>query len=81
MIFILIIALVLCVTLCYWWVKAVNAFFRLFLPKENPYIKIHQAKIKNDKTYSEYLKWLDKNGGDIPIDKELTKEEISFQKK
>lgn len=79
--FIALFGIVLCITLCYWWLKAIGAFFRLFEPKENPYVKVHQAKLKNDKTYQDYLEWLDKTGGDIPLDKWKTKEEMDFEKK
>jgi len=34
----------------------------------NPYIKAHKKKWKMQKRYQEYLKWLDKKGGDVPFD-------------
>lgn len=33
----------------------------------NPYIKAHRLKWKAEKEYQEYLKWLDKKGGDNPL--------------
>lgn len=35
---------------------------------KNPYIKIHEHKINNDKLYSKYLNWCLKNN-EIPMDK------------
>lgn len=34
---------------------------------ENPYIKTHKRKWKNERDYQEYLRWLDKKGGDSPL--------------
>ena len=33
----------------------------------NPYIKAHKLKWKNEKQYKDYLNWLDKKGGDVPL--------------
>lgn len=33
----------------------------------NPYIKIHRRKWQNEKDYEDYIKWLDKQGGDLPL--------------
>lgn len=35
--------------------------------KENPYIRLHKNKWKNETDYQQYLKWLDKKGGDVPL--------------
>lgn len=35
--------------------------------KENPYIKTHKKKWNNEKQYIDYIKWLDKQGGDLPL--------------
>lgn len=46
---------------------------------ENPYIAEHIAKRHNDRCYEEYLEWLVKDGGDLPVKKILTREEWEFQ--
>lgn len=46
--------------------------------KTNPYIESHRAKFKNDDDYEEYLNWLSKQGGDIPINKKMSAEEKKF---
>ena len=61
--------------------RFINAFFSLFEKKENPYVEAHKAKKKGDAVYQEYLNWLDKNGGDMPLEKLKTKEEFEFEKK
>lgn len=33
----------------------------------NPYIKYHKRKWQNEKDYDNYIKWLDKQGGDLPL--------------
>ena len=33
----------------------------------NPYIKTHKLKWQNERDYDEYIKWLDKNKGDLPL--------------
>ncbi len=43
--------------------------------EKNPYIKAHKKKWKNEKYYDRYLKWLDKNKGDMPLKEVKTKEE------
>lgn len=75
--------LVVGAVLIYGWLKLVNAIFSPFEKKDedNPYIKAHRVKMQNDKMYNEYLKWLDKNGGDIPFEKWKTREEKKFDKK
>lgn len=58
----------------------VNQLIKKYFPK-NHYIETHKKKLQNDKAYEDYLNWLDKKGGDLPIEKELTPEEKDFQKK
>lgn len=48
---------------------------------KNPYIQMHQVKETNDANYDEYLEYLDKKGGDLPIPKITTPEEKAFNKK
>lgn len=48
--------------------------FQLFKQK-NPYIRAHKKKWENEKHYDAYIKWLDKNGGDMPIKEVKGKEE------
>lgn len=33
----------------------------------NPYIKTHKRKWQNERDYENYIKWLDKKGGDLPL--------------
>lgn len=33
----------------------------------NPYIKTHKRKWQNERDYDQYIKWLDKQGGDLPL--------------
>jgi len=75
---------VLGIATIYGFVKAVNAIFNPWIrrleKRDNPYIAMHRIKFHNDKMYDEYLKWLDKNGGDIPFEKWKTEEEVRFEK-
>lgn len=43
--------------------------FALFSKKKhiNPYIDIHKKKWQNEKDYEDYIDWLDKQGGDLPL--------------
>ena len=50
----------------------------IFGDRENPYIKTHKRKWENDKNYKEYLRWLDKQGGDNPLNKADFKEDIEI---
>jgi len=43
--------------------------------EKNPYINAHKKKWLNEKNYDNYIKWLDKSGGDIPIKEVKSKEE------
>jgi hypothetical protein len=85
--FYLIIAIPIGYYLIKWWIKLVNYVFKGVIPEkhkvkssQNPYIKAHQMRKYNDESYDEYLNWLDKNGGDMPIDKVKSKEEQRFEK-
>lgn len=46
----------------------------------NPYIKAHKRKWKAEKKYQDYLKWLDKKGGDVPIAEVKHKADAEAQK-
>lgn len=87
MVLVVLVGIVLCITLCYWWVKAVGAFFDWIERRmgktdvRNPYIKAHLSRMKNDQEYQDYLEWLDRSGGDLPFDKWKTKEEMDFESK
>ena len=78
----LIISGIVSASLLIWaWVKFVN----WMLPSkkntlvENPYIHSHLIRRANDKAYENYLDWLDKTGGDLPIEKVKSKEELKFE--
>lgn len=83
MIIILLIAIIVCFVLCYLWVKFV---FAIFSPKiwnrkklkedSNPYIKAQKLINANHKNYDDYLIWMQNNGGGIPLDKVMTREEF-----
>lgn len=47
----------------------------IFGKRENPYIRKHKSKWRNDKEYQEYLKWLSSKGGDVPLNKTHLREE------
>lgn len=83
MLFFLITSAVICAGVLIWaWVK----FVYWLLPKkkqentENPYIHSHLMRRANDKAYDEYLDWLDKNNGSLPIEKLKTREELKFER-
>lgn len=44
--------------------------------ENNPYIITHLKKWQNEKQYDEYIKWLDKNKGDIPLSEVKFKEDL-----
>lgn len=48
-------------------------------PLENPYIEEHKMRMFNDMMYEDYIKWMDKNGHGLPVDKIKTPEEIRFE--
>ena len=79
-------AALVCGILIYGWVWLVNRLLNPLIKKsegedtsQNPYIQAHLQRRRNDKDYEQYLQWLDTNGGDLPIDKILTKEEWEFK--
>lgn len=91
MILIVILAIVSVFVLGYLFIKAVNAVFdplinkldkrkQRILKSDNPYIVAHRMRRGNDALYEEYLNWLDKTGGGLPIDKIKTAEELRFEK-
>ncbi len=55
--------------------------FALFKKKPNTYISVHQKKWKQEKEYEDYIKWLDKNGGDLPIKEFKFKEDKEVMNK
>lgn len=73
----LFILLIICFCVGYF----ILSIFGFFLKKPNPYISYHKKRILNDKNYEEYLKWLDKENGSLPVSKLLTREEIIFKQK
>ena len=46
----------------------VIGFFVFGKCNKNIYIATHKAKWRNERYYKEYLNWLNKKGGDIPLD-------------
>ena len=87
-IFVLLVALVVGAVLIYGWLKLLTAIFdpleklkQKNSKDDNLYVVAHRQKMKNDDMYQEYLEWLDKNGGDIPLEKWKTAEERQFEKK
>lgn len=73
------------------WIWLVNFFVNPLIRKaekkankpnlENPYISEHLARRINERSYEEYLKWLDEEGIGLPIDEILTRKEWEFQQK
>lgn len=63
--------------ICYLWVKFVFAVYRYVVSRRNsnPYINAERIKMKNDKDYEDYLKWMAKHGQNAPIEKLKTREE------
>ena len=61
--------------------NSINKEYIKHVQGSNPYVKAHLAKMQNDKSYQEYLEWLNNNGGDLPFEKWKTKEEIEFEDK
>ena len=73
------------VACCWLWIKFVNWLIpkdkNNIEPPENPYIEAHKRRLINDAWYEDYLKWMDHNGGGMPMDKVKTPEEQQFEKK
>ncbi len=91
MVLIVIASVVIGSVLIYGFINLVNAIFNPMIktledrkkPKynvDNPYIQAHQVRRNNDANYQEYLEWLDKNNGSLPIDKLKTEEELRFER-
>lgn len=49
--------------------------------KNNPYIKFHKLKMKNDEDYQDYLEWIKKEGSGVPIEKLLSFEDYKAEQK
>lgn len=49
--------------------------------EENPYIRYHKFKNRNDENYDEYLEWLEKEGHGVPIDKVKMPEDVRAENK
>jgi hypothetical protein len=47
----------------------------------NPYIAYHKIKNKNDQNYDDYLKWLQANGGGVPVEKRVSAEDKKAETK
>lgn len=83
MIFAYLIIAVIGLSLCYAWVKFVFFIFKLFKPKpkeKNPYIEAQKIINENDEKYQEYLLWMQSNGGGVPMQKLMTKEEFEVDR-
>lgn len=61
--------------------RLINEFEKKQSSKNNPYIKYHKSKIKNDNDYQDYLKWLEKEGSGVPVDKVVTPEDARVERK
>ena len=46
----------------------------------NPYIKTHKRKWQNELDYREYIEWLDRQGGDLPIPEVKFKEDVEVER-
>ena len=69
--------------LCYLWVKVVFSVFAYINTRRNsnPYINAERVKMKNDKDYENYLKWMDKHGTGAPMQKLKSREEFIAEQK
>ncbi|TDO68829.1 hypothetical protein EV143_11813 [Flavobacterium chryseum] len=85
MILLIILTIIVVLAVCWLWAKFVFAFFNLlshFIFKskkttENIYIEAQKDIDDNERQYQEYLEWMSKNGGEVPIKKVITKEQNS----
>lgn len=50
--------------------------FYAFGRERNPYIRAHKKKWRTQKDYEDYIDWLNKNGGDLPIKEVKFKEDM-----
>lgn len=80
--FLIISGIVVAIVLIWAWVRLVNWMLPTKKSSQttNPYIQAHLMRRDNDAHYEEYLNWLDKTGGGLPIEKLKTKEELKFEK-
>lgn len=72
------------VLLCYYIGKGIKSLYNSidFDKNKNFYIEHHKSKVKNDKQYQEYLKYLQKNEPDtIPRDKNKSISEVWYDAK
>ncbi|WP_445454104.1 hypothetical protein [Flavobacterium sp. 25HG05S-40] len=69
--------------LSYLWVKFVFAVFGYIHRRmnSNPYINAEKLKIKNEKDYKKYLKWMDKKGNGVPMPMVKAREEHIAEQK
>lgn len=83
MILITAILIVVGAVLSYLWVKLVFTVYRYAVNRRNsnPYINAEKVKMKNDKDYEDYLKWMSKHGKNAPIEKLKTREELIAESK
>lgn len=83
MIIIYTVLIIVGLVLSYLWVKFVFAVFGYINKKRNsnPYINAEKLKIKNEKDYQNYLKWMNKKGSGVPLDKVKTQEEKIAEEK
>lgn len=58
----------------------INRWEELQKQNENPYIKYQKFKSKNDENYEEYLKWLEKEGDGVPIEKFTSPEDSKAER-
>lgn len=84
MIVLLIIGALFLLLACYLWIKLVfvliNKVYRFAFRKriresENPYIIEQKARMKNDRNFEEYQKWMRKKGDGLPLEKVISSEE------
>jgi len=90
MVLFVVLLIIVGVVLIIGWTKLINMIFNPLIKRsekkqiqtdniDNPYIEAHLIRRRNDNDYEEYLKWLDDNGGGLPINKILTREEWEFK--
>jgi len=83
MIFVYSTLIIVGLALSYLWVKLVFAVFGYIHRRRNsnPYINAEKLKIKNEKDYDKYLKWMDKNGKGVPMPMLKAREELIAESK
>jgi len=69
---------------CYFWMKLIFIlidktyrflFRKRVREKENPYIIEQKARMKNDRNFEEYQKWMRKKGDGFPLEKTVSSAE------